>query len=95
MILIQYQKKEAFCSFRYKKANTIVTVISNNNKPCGFVIAAGKNRFRIADIHFKTMGYIRKIGDMFQYEYANGVRFRSNIYDPLFLFDDETTPKGE
>lgn len=72
-----------------------MTVISNNSKPYGFVIAAGKNRFRVADIHFRTLGYIQKIGDMFQYKYTNGVRFRSDIYDPLFLFDDETTPKGE
>lgn len=72
-----------------------MTVITNNNKPCGFVIAAGKNRFRIADIHFKTMGHILKIGDMFQYEYTNGIRFRSEIYDPLFLLNDTTTLKDE
>lgn len=72
-----------------------MTVIFNNNKPCGFVIAAGKNRFRIADIHFKTMGYILKIGDMFQYEYTNGIRFRSDIYDPLFLFGGESPTKDE
>lgn len=72
-----------------------MTVISDNNKTCGFVIAAGNNRFRIADIHFKTVGYILKIGDMFQYEYTNGICFRSEIYDPLFLLDDIITLKDE
>lgn len=72
-----------------------MTVLSDNNKPCGFVIAAGKNRFRITNIHFKTVGYILKIGDMFQYEYTNGIRFRSEIYDPLFLLDDTITLKDE
>ncbi len=72
-----------------------MTIISNNNTPCGFVIAAGKNRFRIADNHFKTMGYILKIDDMFQYEYTSGIRFRSEIYNPLFLLNDTSSLKDE
>lgn len=72
-----------------------MTVIFDNNKPCGFLIAAGKNRSRITNTHFKTVGYILKIGDMFQYEYTNGIRFRSEIYDPLFLLDDIITLKDE